>query len=74
MKLYAVTDIIKEVAQMIKTWGIDGSPSGVQRCGGWFEYWEEVNRRGQFKLKDGRVAVLEPAELRLALELATDKP
>lgn len=71
MKFYEPTDILHEVASLIREWGVSGNPYGVRLMGGWFEYWEEINRTGQFKLKDGRVVVLDPPELRIALDLAS---
>jgi hypothetical protein len=67
MVVYEENEVIREVADKIREWG-------VSSCGNhdWFSYWEEVNRRGNFKLKNGAVAILNTAELRLALDLASE--
>jgi hypothetical protein len=72
MKIIQANEIIGHVAATIRGWG-QPNPYGVRTMGGVFEYYEELNRRGQFKTPVGRPVVLDAAELRLALELAAVK-
>lgn len=73
MKLVQENEVTAEVAGLMRLWAPSLRNCGVvARMGGWFDYWSEISRRGGFVLHDGRIAVLEPAEVRLAM-LAADK-
>ena len=69
MRIIEPNAIIQHIGKTIRGWGRP-NPYGVNSAGGVFEYYEEINRRGNFKTPDGLPVVLDTAELRLALDLS----
>jgi hypothetical protein len=73
MTFYEENEVLREVGMKIRSWG-RMSDWAARTYGDAFSYYDELNRRGQFKLADGRVVVLTGAELRIALDIAYPPP